>query len=90
MRKARTSYSNRDLRRQLRGRFIEGDAECTMRDVSATACCKRCGGKLDIRTLPMSDRLVEECRRCGISLPVQRFAPMEEHKDVEPPSGPMS
>ncbi len=27
---------------------------------------------------------------CGMSKPVQRFAPMEEHKDVEPPSGPIS
>jgi Zn finger protein HypA/HybF involved in hydrogenase expression len=85
VKKTRTFYSKRDLRGQLRGHFLEGDAESTIRDVSATACCERCGGKLDISTLPMSDRLVEECPRCGTSEPVQRFAPMEEHKDVEPP-----
>ena len=78
------------MRRQLRGHLLEGSTEVTVRDVSAAAYCERCGGKLDINTLPMTDRLVEECRRCGTSEPVQRFTPTDEHNDEEPPSGPMS
>jgi hypothetical protein len=79
----------RDVRGQLRGHSLEGDAEITIRDVSAAAFCKRCGGRLDIYTGPMSDRLVEECPRCGTTEPVQRFAPTNEHKGVERPSGPI-
>ena len=82
--------SVRDVRRQLRGHFLEGDAELIIRDVSAAANCERCGGRLDIGTVPMTGRVVEQCRRCGTSEPVQRFLPMKEHKDVEPPSGPIS
>ena len=82
--------SDRDVRRQLQGHFVEGNGELTIRDVSAAAYCERCGGRLDIRTVPMTGRVVEECRRCGTSEPVQRFAPMKEHRDVEPPSGPIS
>jgi hypothetical protein len=89
VKKTRTYNPKRDLRCQLRGHFLEGDTESTIRDVSAPACCERCGSRLDIRTLPMSDRLVEECPRCGASEPVQRFAPTEEHKEVELPSGPI-
>ena len=79
--------SDRDVRCQLRGHFLEGNGELTVRDVGAAACCEQCGGRLDIRIVPLTGRMVEECRRCGTSEPVQRFAPTKEHRDVEPPSG---
>ncbi len=87
MRKNRTFFSDRDLRGQLRGHFLEGDADITIRDVSMATFCTRCGDSLDMNTVPMTGRLVEECPRCGTSEPVQRFAPTKEQKCIEPQNG---
>lgn len=79
--------ADRDGRHQLRGHFLDSSGELTVRDVSGAAHCERCGSRLDMRTVPMTGRVVEECRRCGTSQPVQRFAPVQEHKDDKPPRG---
>ncbi len=76
----------RDLRRQLRGRFLEGCGELTTRDVGRDAHCEGCGDKLDIHTEPMTGQTVEDCPRCGTSQPVQRFLAVEDDGDVEPPN----
>ncbi len=68
----------RDMRRHLRGHFLEGNGELVIRDVDRSAHCQRCGGKLDMRTQLMTGQLVEECRHCGTSRPVKRFLPTGE------------
>jgi hypothetical protein len=69
-----------DRRKKLVGRRLEGSGELVTRDVSRAATCERCGGHLDVRTIPMSGRIVEECRRCGWSQVVQRFLPSDEEE----------
>jgi hypothetical protein len=80
--------AKRDLRKRLVGHDQEGDGDLASRDVSRSAHCERCGGKLDWRTIPMTGQIVEECRRCGTSRLVQRFVPMEDETGRQPPSGP--
>ena len=71
----------RDMRRHLRGHFLEGNGELVIRDVDRSAHCQRCGGRLDMRTQLMTGQLVEECRSCGTSRPVQRFLPTGEEPE---------
>jgi len=77
-----------DRRKKLTGCRLEGRGELVSRDVSRAATCERCGGKLDMRTIPMTGQIVEECRRCGTSRLVQRFVPVEDETGKQPPSGP--
>ncbi len=66
-----------DRRRELRGREVEAGDELVTQDVNRTLKCIRCGGPLELRTVPMT-RTVEVCRGCGTSHPVARFLPVEE------------
>ncbi len=80
--------AKRDLRRRLVGYHAEGGGELASRDVNLSAHCERCGGRLDMRTLPMTSQIVEECRRCGTSQLVRRFVPVDDETGKQPPSGP--
>jgi len=80
--------AKRDRRRRLVGHHAEGGGELASRDVNLSAHCERWGGKLDMRTIPMTGRIVEECRRCGTSRLVRRFVPVENETGKQPPSGP--
>jgi hypothetical protein len=75
--------AKRDLRKKLVGHHPEESGELITRDVSRSAHCDECGAKLDIRTLPMTSQVIEECRRCGWSQPVRRFVPLEEEKEPD-------
>ncbi len=67
-----------DRRRTLRGRELEAGEELVTRDVNRSLACTRCGGPLDLRTVPMTGQAIEVCRRCGTSHPVVRFRPVKE------------
>lgn len=67
-----------DRRKKLLGRRLEGGGELVSRDVTRAPLCERCGGRLDMRTTPMTGQIVEECQRCGMRQPVQRFLPVAE------------
>jgi hypothetical protein len=66
----------RDLRHTLLGHLAEGSGELVIRDVDRTIHCDRCGSHLEMRTLPMTGQMLEECRQCGTSRPVPRFLPV--------------
>jgi hypothetical protein len=66
----------RDLRQKLLGHLVEGSGELIIRDVGRTIQCDRCGSHLEMRTLPMTGQMLEECLHCGTSQPVQRFLPV--------------
>lgn len=70
--------AKRDLRHELLGHLLECSGELVTRDVNRTTHCQRCGGHLDMRTLPMTGQMVEDCRRCGTSQRIQRFLPVAE------------
>jgi hypothetical protein len=70
--------AKRDLRQKLLGHLVEGSGELIIRNVDQTIQCDRCGGHLQMRTLPMTGQLVEGCRHCGTSQPVPRFLPVTE------------
>jgi hypothetical protein len=63
----------RDLRQELLGHLVEGSGELVIRDVDRTTQCDRCGSHLEMRTLPMTGQMLEECRHCRTSQPVPRF-----------------
>jgi hypothetical protein len=67
-----------DRRKKPLGRRSEGGGELVNRDVTRAPQCERCGGRLDMRTIPMTGEIVEECQRCGMRQPVQRFLPVAE------------
>ena len=73
-----------DRRRKLLGHAQEAGEELVTRDVSGTLKCTRCGGPLELRTIPMTGQAIELCRRCGTSHPVVRFRPVEEEERPEP------
>ena len=73
-----------DRRGLLHGHELEVGDELVTRDVNRTMKCTQCGGRLEVRTVPMTGRVLEECRHCGTSEPVHRFTPIEESKDVDP------
>ncbi len=73
-----------DRRRKLLGHAQEAGEELVTRDVSGTLKCTRCGGPLELRTIPMTGQAIELCRRCGTSHPVVRFRPVEEDERPEP------
>ena len=68
----------RDRRKELLGHGQETGDELVTRNVNRTLKCTRCGGLLELRTVPMTGQTVEECRSCGTSEPVVRFRPVEE------------
>ena len=70
--------AKRDLRQELLGHLLEGRGELITRNVNRTIHCEQCGGHLEIRTLPMTGRIVEDCPRCGTSRAVPRFLPVVE------------
>ncbi len=70
--------AKRDLRHKLLGHLLEGRGELITRDVNRTIHCEQCGGHLEMRTLPMTGQIVEECRCCGTSQPIPRFLPVAE------------
>ncbi|NIM49315.1 MAG: hypothetical protein GTO22_08655 [Gemmatimonadales bacterium] len=70
--------AKRDLRHKLLGHLLECSGGLVVRDLNRTIHCRRCGGHLDMRTIPMTGQIVEECRRCGMSQRVQRFLPVAE------------
>ena len=70
--------AKRDLRHKLVGRLVEGSGQLISRDVNRTLHCERCGGHLDMHTVPMTGQIVEECRGCGVRKPVSRFVPVAE------------
>jgi ribosomal protein L37E len=73
--------AKRDHRKKLVGHLLDPSGAPTIRDVNRTVRCERCGGSLDIRTVPMTGQTVEECRRCGTSQPVRRFLPVGEDSE---------
>ena len=79
--------AKRDLRKRLVGHHGEGGGELASRDVNRSAHCERCGGKLDLSTIPMTGQIVEECQRCGTRRLVRRFMPVEDETGKQPPSG---
>ena len=70
--------AKRDLRQKLLSRRLEGGGELVIHDVSRSVRCERCGGYLNWSTVPMTGQLLEECRSCGTSHPLQRFLPVAE------------
>lgn len=70
--------AKRDLRQKLLSRRLEGGGELVIHDVSRSVRCERCGGCLNWSTVPMTGQLIEECRHCGTSHPIQRFLPVAE------------
>jgi hypothetical protein len=70
--------AKRDLRQKLLSRRLDGDGELVIHDVSRSVRCERCGGCLEWLTVPMTGQLIEECRPCGTSHPIQRFLPVAE------------
>ncbi len=70
----------RDRRRQLLGHEQVAGEELVTRDVNRTLKCTRCGGALELRTIPMTGEAIEVCRSCGTSHPVVRFKPVEEEE----------
>jgi hypothetical protein len=70
--------TKRDLRHKLLGHLLEGSGELIVRDVNRTTHCERCGGHLEMHTLPMTGHIVEECARCGKIEPIRRFLPVVE------------
>ncbi len=69
-----------DRRPTLRGHELEAGEELVNRDVNRTLKCTRCGGPLELRTIPMTGQAIEVCGDCGTSQPVVRFRPVEEEK----------
>ncbi len=72
----------RDRRRELLGHELRAGEDLVTRNVNRTLKCARCGGPLQLNTVPMTGQTVEVCVDCGTSKPVQRFRPVEEE---EPP-----
>jgi hypothetical protein len=70
-----------DRRRKLRGYELEAGEEIVTRDVNQTLKCTRCGGHLDLLTIPMTGQTVEACQHCGTNNPVARFRPVEDEAD---------
>ncbi len=70
--------AKRDLRHQLTGHLMEGTGKLISRDVNRTIHCEQCGSHLEMRTLPMTGEIVEECRHCGTRRPIKRFLPVAE------------
>ena len=70
----------RDRRRKLLGHEQEAGEGLVTRDVNRTLKCTRCGGPLELRTIPMTGQAIEVCRGCGTSHPVVRFRPVEEEE----------
>ncbi len=64
----------------LRGHELEAGEELVTRDVDRALKCTGCGGPLELRTVPMTGQTIELCRRCGTSLPVVRFRPVEQEE----------
>ncbi len=69
-----------DRRRELLGHEVEAGEELITRDVNRTLKCIRCGGPLELRTVPMTGQTVEVCLGCGTSHPVARFRPVAEEE----------
>ncbi len=70
----------RDRRRKLLGHEQDAGEKLVTRDVNRTLKCTRCGGPLELGTVPMTGHAIEMCRRCGTSHPVVRFKPVEEEE----------
>ncbi len=61
------------MRDKLLGHLLGGSGELIIRDVNLPINCERCGSHLEVRMVPMTGQIVEECRQCGASHPVRRF-----------------
>ena len=76
--------AKRDLRDKLLGHLLGGSGELIIRDVNLPIHCEQCGGHLEVRMVPMSGQIVEECRGCGTSHPVRRFLAAVEDEKIGP------
>ncbi len=72
----------RDRRRELLGHELKAGEDLVTRNVNRALKCARCGGPLQLNTVPMTGQTVEVCGDCGTSKPVHRFRPVGEG---EPP-----
>ncbi len=64
----------------LRGHELEAGEELVTRDVNRSLKCTRCGGPIELRTIPMTGQAIEVCGDGGTSQPVVRFRPVEQEK----------
>lgn len=68
----------RDRRRELLGHELKAGEALVTRNVNRNLKCGRCGGLLQLNTVPMTGQTVEVCGDCGARKPVDRFRPVEE------------